>query len=82
MSYMDEFDNSKCVYNDNKYCSQVGKCENCEYYPARKLYEDAHKVFNIVIIESRDRDPFQSTGNEQLSFIDGVKYEKTKRRKK
>lgn len=32
-NYLVEFDNEKCIFNDHKYCLQVGICENCEYYP-------------------------------------------------
>lgn len=65
---MYEIKDNKCMYNDTIICNNEGSCKDCTY--SKKLY--LNSLYGA----------FQSNGNEQLSFIDGVKYEKTKRRKK
>lgn len=69
-TWIDEFDNAKCAFNDNVYCTQIGICENCEHYPEK--YKD--KLISLQDV--------QSTGqNEQLSMFKEVKYDKKRRRK-
>lgn len=57
-SYTDDFDNSKCAFNDHIYCTQIGICENCEYFPEKyknklssQLDNEQLSIFNIVIAE-------------------------------
>ena len=57
-SYTDEFDNSKCAFNDHISYTQTRKCENCEYFTEKyknqlssQLDNEQLSIFNIVIAE-------------------------------
>lgn len=70
-SYTDEFDNSKCAFDDHIYCLQVGICENCEHFP-RKYKDKLNSLYGV-----------QLTGqDEQLSMFEEVKYVKKRRTKR